>query len=273
MSSCACGHHHHHHHHHDAQAPEGAPVAIDPAPVALSGRLICTDTGQMMTALSLLPDHVLASRAEPGCLRFDLAQSDDPLVWTLAEVFADEAAFAAHQARTAASDWGRASTAIRRDFQKTPAAVHIRPERPADAPAIAALLAQAFGGADEAGLVTALRHDGDLALSLVAEAGGAALGHVALSPLTAPAPAFALAPLAVHPALQGRGLGAALVRAALTAAGDHAVVVLGDPAYYARFGFAPADLDSPYAGPHLMAKGPALPAGASVRHARAFAAL
>ncbi|MFN3526306.1 MAG: GNAT family N-acetyltransferase, partial [Paracoccus sp. (in: a-proteobacteria)] len=62
--SCACGHH-------APATPDssGAALRLDPAPVALHGRLICADAGQMMTALSHLPDHVDLSRAEPGCLR------------------------------------------------------------------------------------------------------------------------------------------------------------------------------------------------------------
>ncbi|MDO5705611.1 MAG: GNAT family N-acetyltransferase, partial [Paracoccus sp. (in: a-proteobacteria)] len=82
---------------------------------------------------------------------------------------------------------------------------------------------------------------------------------------------LALAPVAVHPALHGRGIGSALIRAALAAHPDHSIVVLGDPAYYHRFGFQPADLQSPYAGLHLMTAGPALPAGSAIIHAPAFA--
>lgn len=272
MSSCSCGHHHHHDNHHRTTAT-GTVVTLNPAPVALTGQLVCADMGQMMTALTLLPDHVTASRAEPGCLKFDLTQGDDPLIWNLSELFADEDAFAAHQTRTKASEWGLSSQGIRREFTTSPATVRIRPETAQDGAAIAALLRQAFGGDDEARLVDALRRDGDLALSLVAESEGVILGHIALSPVTADQPTLALAPLAVHPALQGRGLGAALTQSAMAAFADHGVVVLGDPAYYGRFGFASADLDSPYRGPHLMTAGPALPAGARIEHAPAFAGL
>lgn len=271
MTGCACGHHHHHHH----PAPQGgAEIRLDRPLVALAGRLICTDMDQMLLAMDLLPGHTAASRAEPGCLRFDIAQDgDDPMVWTLSELFADDAAFAAHQARTADSGWGRDSGAIRRDFTRAEALPRLRPETRADQPGIAALHRAAFGAEGEARLVDALRADGDLALSLVAEQGGTVLGHVALSPVAADAPALALAPLAVHPAVQGRGIGAALTRVALQAFPDHTVIVLGDPDYYGRFGFRPADLLSPYAGPHLLAAGPALPAGGAIAHARAFAAI
>ena len=266
--SCACGHHHAPHDHDEG----GIPVALTRPMVALNGRLICADAAQMMTALSLLPGHIEASRAEPGCLRFDLWQDDNPLIWHLAELFADETAFAAHQARTADSAWGRDSAGIGRDFRRREVMPAIRPEAAADRPAIDALLRAAFGGTDEARLVANLREAGDLPVSLLATAGGAILGHIALSPLAAERPALALAPVAVTPGAQGRGIGAALVREALARAGGAAVVVLGDPAYYGRFGFRPADLASPYAGPHLMIRGD-LPPGSAIRHAPAFAAL
>ncbi|WP_199259339.1 GNAT family N-acetyltransferase [Paracoccus binzhouensis] len=268
--SCACGHHHNHA---PPLARGGEEIRLEPPLVALSGRLICKDTAQMLLALDLLTEHVALSRAEPGNLRFDLAQADDPLVWELNELYADEAAFQAHRARLHGSRWGRESHGIERDFTRSEPAPRIRAEEPQDHAAIAALLTRAFGGAAEARLIEALRAEDSLALSLVAEAAGTIIGHVALSPLRAEAPALALAPLAVHPAVQSRGIGAALVRAALAAFDDHAIVVLGDPAYYGRFGFIPAELDSPYAGPHLMALGPQLPAGSRIAHAPAFAAL
>jgi putative acetyltransferase len=98
------------------------------------------------------------------------------------------------------------------------------------------------------------------------------LGHVGLSPMTGDEAAFALAPVAVAPAMQRRGIGQALVRAALAGAGSRPVVVLGAPDYYARLGFRPADLDSPHAGPFLQVAGD-LPAGARIRHAPAFEAV
>ncbi|MTH77463.1 GNAT family N-acetyltransferase [Paracoccus aestuariivivens] len=269
MSGCACGNHHHHH----DPIPGGTEIPLTQPLIALSGHLTCADMSQMMLALDLLPDHVALSRAEPANLRFDLSQTEDPLVWRLDELFADADAFAAHQARTKDSVWGKRSTSIKRDFVRTEALPRIRAEHPQEHASISALLRAAFGGEDEVRLVEALRQQDDLPLSLVADAAGTIVGHVALSPLQAEAPAFALAPVAVHPAAQGRGIGDALVRAALKAVEGHTVVVLGDPAYYSRFGFAPADLASPYAGPHLMSLGPALPAGSAITHAKAFAGL
>jgi putative acetyltransferase len=123
----------------------------------------------------------------------------------------------------------------------------VRLERSRDLLAIHALITAAFGRDAEADLVDRLRAAGTLAHSLVAEQGGALLGHVALSPVSVQG-AFmpgilGLAPLAVHPDHQSQGIGGALVEAAITAARRYAaklVVVLGEPAYYRRFGFRPA---------------------------------
>ncbi len=144
--------------------------------------------------------------------------------------------------------------------------VTIRPEAPADAAPIGALLRAAFGGEAEAALVERLRAADALPLALVAEAPpGEVVGHVAFSPLPIATDAgeivhaLALAPLAVRPDWQRRGVGARLVREALDrlrASGAPLVVVLGDPAYYGRFGFraeAAAGIRCPYAGPALQA--------------------
>jgi putative acetyltransferase len=138
-------------------------------------------------------------------------------------------------------------------------AVLIRDERPTDVAAIRAVVAAAFGRPLEGDLVERLRADGDAVLSLVAVEGGESIGHVLLSRLAAPFPALALAPLAVLPAQQRTGIGGRLVRTALaraTAEGWQAVLVVGEPAYYRRFGFDPglaAGFACAYAGPYLMA--------------------
>ena len=125
----------------------------------------------------------------------------------------------------------------------------IRPERASDEAAIRALVAAAFDGhphsdGSEPGIVDALRADGDLAISLVAEEGGAIVGHVAFSPVSVSDGCqgwFGLGPAAVDPARQGEGIGTALIERGLDLLRDRGAagcVVLGDPAYYARFGFA-----------------------------------
>jgi len=104
----------------------------------------------------------------------------------------------------------------------------------------------AFETPAEADLVDALRAQARPLVSLVAEERGAIVAHILFSPVTLPGhPALALmglAPMAVTPARQRAGIGAALVRAGLEACRRlpaDAVMVLGHPAYYPRFGFAP----------------------------------
>ena len=118
----------------------------------------------------------------------------------------------------------------------------IRLELPAAHADVDAIVEAAFGRADEARLVAALRESVEPRVSLVAEVSG----HVFFSPVriepeSANAPAVCgLAPLAVRPGLQRQGIGAALVREGLERCADlgwRAVFVLGDPAYYSRFGF------------------------------------
>lgn len=121
------------------------------------------------------------------------------------------------------------------------------------------LVNAAFGQQAEARLIDDLNAAGDLVLALVAEDAGLVVGHVALSRLKSPDRAVALAPLSVVPQAQGRGIGSALIREALAQArdmGEFIVFVLGDPAYYQRFGFtraAATDFPCVYAGPFFMA--------------------
>ena len=131
------------------------------------------------------------------------------------------------------------------------AAVEIRASGREDEAAVGEINRQAFGGEAEADLVAALRREGDAVIELVALEAGEPLGHILLSPLLAPEGSLALAPLAVLPRAQGRGIGSALVRAALQEArrqGWKAVFVLGEPAYYGRFGFSAA-LAGPFETP------------------------
>lgn len=140
----------------------------------------------------------------------------------------------------------------------------IRPFRDGDLAAVARVNRAAFGREDEAGLVAMLHTAGHVAYELVAERDGEIVAHILFSPVTIEhgddGRALGLAPLAVAPAFQRQGIGGALTQAALTtlATGPYRmVVVLGDPAYYARFGFGPAraaGLDDAYgAGDDFMA--------------------
>ena len=135
--------------------------------------------------------------------------------------------------------------------------IEVRPERPDDRDAVRRVHEQAFGQPDEADLVDRLRATEPRSLGRGAEADGRVVGHIAFSPLGVDgvADARALAPMAVVPDRQRTGVGSALVRAGLAACradGAGAVVVLGHPDYYPRFGFARADgfgLACPYDAP------------------------
>ena len=122
----------------------------------------------------------------------------------------------------------------------------IRPERDGDAEAIRAVTAAAFPSTAEANLVDALRQQRASIVSLVADAGGLVVGHILFSPVTldgADVGILGLAPMAVWPERQRQGIGSELVRAGLDASrerGAAAVVVVGHPAFYPRFGFVPA---------------------------------
>jgi putative acetyltransferase len=140
----------------------------------------------------------------------------------------------------------------------------IRPERAGDEAAIRRILDEAFVGPVEGELVERLRAHGDLVLALVALDGERIVGYVAWPRLWIETPrdeykAIALAPLAVDPAQQRRGIGSALTREGLTqlqALGESIVFVLGDTVYYRRFGFsveAASGYLSTYTGAHFMA--------------------
>jgi putative acetyltransferase len=120
----------------------------------------------------------------------------------------------------------------------------IRPETPADAPAVRRVHEAAFPTSAEADLVDRLRRNGKAAVSLVAEADGDIVGHILFSAVTFDPPAgvvaFGLAPMAVVPGNEKHGVGRRLVQNGLAechAQGACMVVVLGDPPYYGRFGF------------------------------------
>lgn len=127
-----------------------------------------------------------------------------------------------------------------------PAPPLLRPERPADAPAVEAVIARAFGPGRHAKTAERLREGNTLRrdLSFTAWSEGALAGAVRLSDVRiGGAPAVFLGPIAVHAELRSAGLGAALVEAALLAAdraGERAVLLVGDVPYFGRFGFAPA---------------------------------
>jgi putative acetyltransferase len=164
--------------------------------------------------------------------------------------------------------------------------MRIRTELPQDAEAISAVIERSFARAahrsgTEQSIVAVLRNAGALSVSLVAEEGGTILGHVAISPVEISDGScgwYGLGPLAVEPPQQSKGVGASLVVEALArlrTEGAAGCVVLGDPAYYRRFGFE-ADAALVYAGAppgYLLAIrfGSSAPRGAVTYHS-AFAA-
>ncbi len=110
-----------------------------------------------------------------------------------------------------------------------------------DHPTIHRLTEAAFGWDAEAHLIAALRASDDSVFDLVAEMDGDIVGHVLLSALAAPPGVLALAPVSVAPDHQRQGIGSGLIHHAIgraTAAGWSAIFLLGDPAYYTRFGFS-----------------------------------
>ncbi len=125
--------------------------------------------------------------------------------------------------------------------------MRIRAETAEDRAAVQAVNESAFETPAEARLVAALREQARPTISLVAQVGGVIVGHVMFSPVVlARHPeleVMGLAPMAVLPEHQRKGIGSALVRAGLAECrerGFGAVVVLGHPEYYPRFGFTPA---------------------------------
>ncbi len=124
--------------------------------------------------------------------------------------------------------------------------VEVRKERPSDADAVRAVNLGAFETDLEARLVDRIRETSD-AVSLVAVTNGAVVGHILFTPVSVEsgdgARVMGLAPMAVAPDFQRKGIGSMLVRVGLDACrqrGAGAVVVLGHPEYYPRFGFRDA---------------------------------
>lgn len=124
----------------------------------------------------------------------------------------------------------------------------IRPETPKDFDAIRTINTEAFADHPfsqhtEHLIVNALRDAGALTISLVAQDDGLVVGHIAFSPAMIDGEDlnwFTLGPIAVSPARQRQGIGSRLIEAgieALRQRGANGCLLVGDPAYYLRFGF------------------------------------
>ena len=141
----------------------------------------------------------------------------------------------------------------------------VRHEVSSDIATTDSLLEQAFGRPDEARLVEALRGEGSILLSLIAEIDGCVAGHILFTrmwieiPDGSRIPSVALAPLAVLPQWQRRGVGGTLIPhglALLRERGESSVIVVGHPEYYSRFGFScetAQALESPFPRAAFMA--------------------
>jgi putative acetyltransferase len=133
-----------------------------------------------------------------------------------------------------------------------PLPITIRLETPGDEPGVRRVHEAAFPGPEEATIVDEIRRSGPAGWqSIVAlDASGVIVGHVLLSPCAVEdasgewvGEVLALGPIGVLPAVQFRGVGSALMTAAISLAmarGVPAIVLLGQPAYYPRFGFVSA---------------------------------
>jgi putative acetyltransferase len=128
--------------------------------------------------------------------------------------------------------------------------LNIRPETTVDHAAIYDLTKRAFApmpyaGGDEQDLINKLRDAGALAISLVAEQNGRVVGHIAFSPAFAADGSdgwFTLGPVSAEPELKHQGIGSAIINAGLNMLRERdaaGCVLVGNPAYYSRFGFLP----------------------------------
>jgi putative acetyltransferase len=164
--------------------------------------------------------------------------------------------------------------------------VIVRAEKAADVLSIRSIHEASFPTSAEAILVDLLRELGHMPVSLVATVDDSVVGHVAFSPVrtSAGAAGLGLAPVAVSPEFRRRGIGSALVSAGLRACaaeGCSWVVVLGDPAFYGRFGFSAASefgLNDEYGGGDAfqaieLVEHSSPPGGGTVSYGPEFAAL
>jgi quinol monooxygenase YgiN len=85
--------------------------------IYVTGTLTCATMDEAELVRAHLPEHIGLSRAEPGCLTFNVDPTDDPLVWRLDESFTDKAAFTAHGDRMRSSAWFTVTSGLARNFE------------------------------------------------------------------------------------------------------------------------------------------------------------
>lgn len=84
--------------------------------IVLTGRLICKTAEETELVAKLLPTPIELTRAEPGCISFEVTRTADPLVWQVEERFVSQPAFEVHQNRVSASEWGTRTSEIMREY-------------------------------------------------------------------------------------------------------------------------------------------------------------
>lgn len=160
--------------------------------------------------------------------------------------------------------------------------ITIRPETPADYKAVENILLSTFPSDAESRLVNAIRKNGNAVISLVGTLNEKAIGHILFSPVTTHPPTpehgLGLAPVAVDPAYQSKGVGSKLIHTGLQMCIEQQydyAVVLGDPKYYMRFGFQKASdfgLQNEYGvdDEFMVVKFKSLPVGGLVKYVDEF---
>lgn len=87
--------------------------------INLTGQLMCQNDDEIAVVTEFLPRHIELTRAEPGCISFEVNPTDNPQVWAVDECFQNADSFALHQTRVKASEWGRETAGIKRSYSVT----------------------------------------------------------------------------------------------------------------------------------------------------------
>ncbi|WP_231921767.1 putative quinol monooxygenase [Rhodococcus rhodochrous] len=100
-----------------AEIGRGAVEGAEMSYVRLRGELLCHSEAEREIMLGHLQCHIDLTRAEPGCVSFEVLPTDDPMVWRVEETFVDVTAFEMHRTRVARSEWGRLTVGIGRRYE------------------------------------------------------------------------------------------------------------------------------------------------------------